>query len=354
MFKLSVMKHYILKQGEVMEPKMLVSDAAEAMGVTVQALHAQIKRKNLPHSKSKNRVYFSYETARQLFELKFKSQILSFQIVKGGTGKTSLCLALGVRASLYGAKTLLIDLDQQGNLTRACRIKTHDKPIMIELINQEIPIEEGIVSVYEGLDLLPSRIENALLDSNLMLKRLPLDKIYRDMIIPLKKQYDLILIDCPPALGSSVAAAALASDKIISPVTPSEFSLEGLEITTREIGNIEKSYQAIIPVCPILNEFDPRTSLSPDTMRFLVSHPKHGNNLIRTVIRRSQEFENVLTKGMSIFDALPSSTAKEDIDLLTRELLNIGDFTKSNVSPSVNTNRLNAINANSDNNAISA
>lgn len=328
-----------------MEPKMLVTDAAEALGSTVQALHNQIKRKKLPHQKSKNRVYFSYETAKQLFGIQFQPQVLSFQIVKGGTGKTSLCLGLGVRASLYGARTLLIDLDQQGNLTKACRIKTHDKPIMIELINQDMSIEEGIVPVYEGLDLLPSRIENALLDSNLMLKRLPLDRIYRDMIDPLKSQYDLILIDCPPALGSSVTAASLASDKIISPVTPSEFSLEGLEITSREIVNIEKTFKKSIPVCPILNEFDPRTSLSHDTMRFLVSHPTHSKNLIRTAIRRSQEFENVLTKGMSIFDSLTSSTAKEDVDLLARELLKIGDFIKSNHLPSIDTSRLNAISA---------
>ena len=61
-------------------------------------------------------------------------------------------------------------------------------------------------------------------------------------------------------LVKKIKKKLLASDKIISPVTPSEFSLEGLEITAREIGNIEKSYKATIPVCPILNEFDPRTS----------------------------------------------------------------------------------------------
>jgi len=327
-----------------MEPKMLVTDAAETLGSTVQALHNQIKRKQLPHQKSKNRVYFSFETARQLFDIKFQPQIFSLQTVKGGTGKTSLCLGLGVRASLYGARTLLIDLDQQGNLTKACRIKTHDKPIMIEIINQNMSIEEGIVPVFDGLDLLPSRIENALLDSNLMLKRLPLDRVYKEMIEPLKNKYDLILIDCPPALGSSVTAASLASDKVISPVTPSEFSLEGLEITSREISNIEKTFKVAVPVCPVLNEFDPRTSLSNDTMRFLLSHPTHSKHLIRTVIRRSQEFENVLTKGMSIFDSLAPSTAKEDVDLLARELLRIGDFIKSQL-PTIDTSRLNAISA---------
>lgn len=320
-----------------MEPKMLVSEASEALGVTAQALHNQIKRKELVHGKSRNRVYFSHETAKLLLGLKFNPQIISFQIVKGGTGKTSMCLAVGVRASLYGAKTLLIDLDQQGNLTKACRVHTHDNPIMIELINQDIPIEQGIIPVYDGLDILPSRIENALLDSNLMLKRLPLDRVYREMIAPLKNKYDLILIDCPPALGSSVTASALASDRIIAPVTPSEFSLEGLEITKQEIKNIEKNFHTSIFLSPLLNEFDVRTSLSHETMKFLMTNYEKG--LIRSVIRKSQEFENVLIKGESIYDSLNSSPAREDIDLLTRELLNINVFAEKE---NAEINRLNA------------
>lgn len=309
---------------------MLVADAADALNVSLQFLHINIKRKNLLHQKSKNRVYFSHATSKKLLNLKFKPQIICFQIVKGGTGKTSLCLGLGVRACLYGAKTLLIDLDQQGNLTKACRISAHDTPVMIELINQDLPIEDGIVNVCEGLDLLPSRIENALLDSSLMLKRLPLDRVYRDLILPLKNRYDLILIDCPPALGSSVTAATLTSNCVISPVTPSEFSLEGLLITATEINNIEKAFKTEIPLRPILNEYDPRTSLSHDTMRFLITDARFSKTLIRSAIRRSQEFENVLAKGASIFDSLTSNSAKEDVDLFTREILQIGDFSFSN------------------------
>ena len=312
-----------------MDPKMLVTEAAEVLNLTPQALHNQIKRKGLAFKKSKNRIYFAHNTARALLNLAFVPQIITFQIVKGGTGKTSICLAVGVRACLYGAKTLLIDLDQQGNLTKACGVSTQDKPIMIEIINQGLKIEEGIINVCEGLDVLPSRIENALLDPSIMLKRFPLEHLYKDMISPLKQAYDLILIDCPPALGSSVTAATLASDKIIAPVTPSEFSLAGLEITSNEIENIEKQFKTSVVLCPLLNEYDARTTLSADTMRLLLGSPKYGEKLIRSVIRKSQEFENVLTKKMTIFDSLGNNSAKEDVDLLTRELLKIGDFSRT-------------------------
>ena len=309
-----------------MEPKMLLTEAADALGVTAQALHSQIKRKNLAIGKSKNRVYFSHQTSKQLMNLAFNPQIISFQIVKGGTGKTSLCFALGVRACLYGAKTLLIDLDQQGNLTKACRVSPHDTPIMIEIVNRHLPIEDGIIKVIDGLDIIPSRIENALMDGDLMVKRLPLDRVYKDRIQPLKSKYDLILIDCPPALGTSVTAVTLTSDRVIAPVTPSDFSLEGLEITAREIKNIERNFKASIILNPILNEFDTRTSLSHETLRFLITHDEYGKNALRTAIRKNQDFENVLAKGITIFDSLLPSPAKEDIDLLAREILKIGEF----------------------------
>lgn len=307
-----------------MKPKMLLVDLAAALGVTVQALHAQIKRKNLEFDKNKNRIYFYYNTVKQLANFKFKAQILSFQIVKGGTGKTSLCLGVGIRASLYGAKTLIIDLDQQGNLTKACGINPSETPVMIDIVNQDLDINKSIVNVYSGLSIVPSRIENALLDSHLMIKRLPLDRVYKNLLTPLKNKYDLILIDCPPALGSSVTAISLASDSVIAPVTPSEFSLAGLEITRKELASISKNFKTRIKLRPVINEYDARTSLSNETLRNLVANPYYKDNLIHAVVRKSQEFENTLVDGVSIYDNLISSTAKEDIDVLTKELLNIG------------------------------
>jgi chromosome partitioning protein len=341
MFKLTEKYTSNLNKRYDMEPKMLLADAAVTFNLTPQAIHNQLKRKQLEHKKSKNRIYFTHETAKSLFEIKFISQIISFQIVKGGTGKTSICLSIGVRSCLYGARTLLIDLDQQGNLTKACGVTTQNNPVMIEIINQNLKIEEGIINVLPGLDILPSRIENALLDPSIMLKRFPLEHLYKDMLNPLKEKYDVILIDCPPALGSSVTAATLASDRVISPVTPSEFSLTGLEITSKEIENIEKQFKVSITLCPLLNEYDARTTLSPDTMRMLVSHPKFEHTLLRSVVRKSQEFENTLVKGISIYDSLNANPAKEDVDLLTRELLNINQEKKGTVNFSVN--RLGAI-----------
>ncbi len=308
-----------------MNPKMLAIDAANFLNVSIQYVHKQLKTKNLLFNKNQNRVYFDYNTSQQIFKLSVLPKVISIQIVKGGTGKTSLTHSIAIRANLYGIKVLCIDLDQQGNLTQAFKINPEKIPVMVDIIDKNFSVEEGIIPIIDGLDLLPSRIENAVLDSMLMLKRLPLDRVYKEKIDHLKliKGYNLVLIDCPPALGQSVAAASLSSDYIIAPVTPEKFSLSGLKVTNQEIENIEKTYHKDIPLKIILNKFDSRTTLSHETLSSLIKHNEFGPKLFKTYIRISQEFPNVIAQGISIFDSMRNNSAKEDIDLLTRELLGI-------------------------------
>ena len=314
-----------LKRGLYMNSKMLAIDAANFLDVSVQYVHKLLKAKKLSFEKKQNRVYFQYETSQQVFNLKVVPKIISIQIVKGGTGKTSLAHSIAIRANLYGIKVLCIDLDQQGNLTQAFRVNPEKIPIMVDIINNNMPIETGIVTITDGLELIPSRIENAVLDSVLMLKRLPLDRVYKEKVDHLKlaRNYDLILIDCPPALGQSVAAASLSSDYIISPVTPEKFSLSGLKVTSQEIESIEQTYKKDIPLKIILNKFDSRTILSHETLSSLIKHDLFGPKLFKTYIRTSQEFPNAIAQGTSIFDQTKNNSAKEDIDLLTREILGI-------------------------------
>lgn len=306
-----------------MKAKFTAVDAAQFLGVTVQSIHKQLKSKNLDFKKTQNRVYFGHITSKELLKLKFHPQTIAFQIVKGGTGKTSLVHSTAVRANLYGAKVLCIDLDQQGNLTQSFQVNAEELPVLVDVLQEQASIEETVVNISEGLDLIPSRIENAIVDNILIMKQYPLDKIYKNYLTKLRKNYDLIIIDCPPALGQSVAAVALAADLVIAPVTPEEFSLSGLKISFQEIANLEKNFEKKIPFKLLLNKFDSRTSLSHEILSTLIKHQIYGDRLFKTYVRVSQEFPNSISKGDTVFDHLKSSTAKEDIDLLTKEILNI-------------------------------
>ncbi len=303
---------------------MTISDAAAFLNLSTQAVHKRIKSKDLPIKRKQNRFYFGYETAKLLFGLTFLSKIIVFQNIKGGVGKTELTFCVATKANLYGARVLCIDLDQQANLTKGClKINPKDKPIMLDVIKDNYPIENTIINILPGLDLIPSDLDNGVLDNTLTLGHFPLDRVLKDKIISLKEQYDLILIDCPPALTASVTATALAADEIIAPVTPDEHSFSGLNLLHKEILAIEKKFSRKLSLKVVLNKFDARNNLSHDKFELLNDSENYKGHVYQSFIRMAQDFPNAIDNGETIFDTFKATAAKEDIDCLTREILGI-------------------------------
>lgn len=313
------------KKGKDMEPKISIRDAANVLGVTVQNLHKKIKKNKLAIQKAGNKHFFTHSIANEIFNFRFSPQTVSFQIVKGGTGKTALASACAARASLLGAKVLCIDLDQQSNLTTTLGIKkvTNEMPVMIDVLNGDAKITEGIISISEGIHLFPSRIENAVIDGFLLLNKKNLGSIYKKIIDPLKKTYDLIVIDCPPSLGPSVAAITLASDMVIAPVSPEVGGVSGLALSFSELSKLEEEYSRKIPIKIIQNKFDSRTRLSRDTFAHLLEHSQYRKSTFSTYVRLSQTFPNAHADGVSIYDSLEQTGVQADIDVITREILGV-------------------------------
>ncbi len=307
---------------------MTAKDAAEFSQISVQAIHQMLKKQDLPFEKSQNRVYFGHETARALFGLPFNFKVVTFQIVKGGTGKSSTAFNFAIRANLYGARVLCVDLDHQGNMTDFFKVNAYEHPVMVDVLAGDAQFSDGIVNVMPGLDLFSSRIDNSVIDTELMLRKTNLKKVYRDLFLSVKKNYDVIVVDCPPSLGHSVAAAALASDLFIAPVNPDQSAIKGLELTTREIQEVAAQNDVDIDVRVLFNKFDKRTSLSHGTLEKLIKHKEFGKRLFSTYISVSQELPNAIDKGLTIFDSLRDNSAKTDIDLFVREALQLDDLRK--------------------------
>lgn len=306
-----------------MDPKINIKEAAEFLETSARQIYKTIQEYDLPHIKQRGTVYFGYPTAQHIFKIKQPAQAISFQIVKGGTGKTSLACSCAVRANLYGLKVLCIDMDQQGNLSHSFGVDAESVPVMIDILADGYTFREAIVKVMPGLDIIASRIENALLDDAIKLRKLPLSKVYAPAIARLKKKYDLIIIDCPPNLGQSVAAITLGVDKVIAPVVAENYALSGLKNTSAAIAELEETYNQKISWEIAINKFDNRTVLSQDALQMLAKHPRYKDHLLKSIVRSSQEFPNAIAKGQSIFDNLKSTTAKTDIDSLIREILGL-------------------------------
>lgn len=303
---------------------MTVDDAARALGQTEAWVHLKLHEFNIPFTRTPVQTYFGARGARRLFQFQFNPLMIAFHIVKGGTGKTSLVYETAIRASLYGAKVLCIDMDQQGNLTHAFNQNADTVPVMVDCLLEGYALRNCLLQVNDGIDLIPSRFENSLLDEAIRLKKHSLETVYKNLFQELKYYYDLILIDCPPSMGQSVTAIALAVDWIIAPVTLEKFAISGLEISEQSIQELRQNYHKDIPFNIVLNKFDLRSTYAQETLHRLKNYPKYQNQFLKSEVRLTNEIPNATAKNRSIFDVIKNTQAKMDIDALTCEILGVG------------------------------
>lgn len=307
------------------KPKMSVNYAADLLGISKQALHKQLKKHHVFLPKIGNRSYLTHDTAKILFNLDFSKarKKTAIHIVKGGTGKTTSGHFLSAAASLYGAKVLNIDLDPQGNLTEAYEVKADEVPVLIDVINGHADIQESIVNVESGIDIIPSRIENVTLDNKLAVEGQPLHTLFSNLLEPIEANYDFIILDCPPNMGHTVTAAAIYTGFVLVPLNPERFSAKGLSIVKKEINNIKKRFKVNVDYRVFLNKFSANTILSDKAISTTISEETLNGKALNTAIRLSQEIPNITDAYLNIFSSLKKSTARDDFDLLARELFEI-------------------------------
>jgi len=304
-------------------PKRTVTSTASVLGVTLQAIHKQTRLNSITLPKIGNKSYITHDVGKGLFSLFFKKQKISFQIVKGGTGKTTALHNIACAASLYGAKILAVDLDPQGNLTDVFNIDANDFPVLIDIFEGSCSTKEAIVSVHPGIDLIPSRIENVVLDNKLALSKAPLHTFFSTILSEVEDDYDFIFIDCPPTMGHTVSAAALYVDTLLVPLNPDSFSAKGLKILKQEISNLNKMYKKIISYKVFLNKYSSNTILSDKAIQTTIASETSTNNALNTAIRLSQEIPNLTDQNLNLFSNIKQSNVRDDFDILTRELLDI-------------------------------
>ncbi|TNF65544.1 MAG: ParA family protein [Gammaproteobacteria bacterium] len=301
-------------------------------GVTPQSVYKTLKNKNLESIMlTARKKVLPPQTVQSILvdkSFNYRKKIISFHMIKGGVGKTTLSSTIGVRASHYGCRTLLIDFDLQGNLTRSFDLPDNSDNIWINVLKGECNIEDAIVKIDDYLDILPSNLNNSMLDIFMSQNNTNLKDIVSDHLNPIIDNYDLIIIDCPPAINKVSASAICASDEVIIPLNPDQYAMDGLDMTIHEINNLKKSFKLKkLNYQIVWNKYDARKRLGAIYMHDLAKEVE-GSKILPVVIRVDSAYENAIANATSIFELSRSSSAKEDIDQATREILGISQWTE--------------------------
>lgn len=296
-------------------------DLAQFLKISPQSVHKLINEKELKTFLIGNKLYLPSSSVRSTLLAKgytYHKKVISIQMLKGGVGKTSTALNVALRANHYGARVLCLDLDQQGNLSYAFNQENEDLPAWIDVLEGTVTISDAIISISENLDLIPSNLNNSVLDKALTSGNKNIAKAITQYLEPIKDNYDLIIIDTGPNLGAINTAAACCADEVILPVNPDKFSFSGLQKTIDELEIIGEEFNTPISQKVLFTRFDGREASSHELLK--KCYATFSEKVLKSFVRTNTDIKNTLQSGKTIFHK-NRSTAKEDYDVVTRELI---------------------------------
>jgi chromosome partitioning protein len=304
------------------EPKMSIQDAASFLNVSRQAVHQKLKNNGIICPKIGKKSYINFNVAKEFFSFSFNKMKIAVESVKGGTGKTTTVNNISACANTYGARVLMIDADPQGSLTLVNSVDARELPVLIDLLYKKVKLEDVIVNLSPGLDIIPSRIENIVIDNKIIFDKMPMDRLFNRLLSSVLDSYDLIILDLPPTVSQLVTAATLFSNLIVVPLNPDDFSIASFDILLDEIEQLEENFQRVINYKGFLNKYSNNTMMSNSIYETLMSG-KLCDKVIKTTVRQAQEIVNLTNKKGNLFTMLTGLPVRSDFDQVTRELLEI-------------------------------
>ena len=247
--------------------------------------------------------------------------ILAIANQKGGVGKTTTAINLGAALALRGHKTALIDLDPQANSTMSYVDMTGVMRSLFDAMTDPTCAVTDIVvpSPVEGLSIIPSRIGLAKLESKLVGE---MDAHFRlkDKLEPLTKTHEIIIIDCPPALGLLTVNALVAATHLLIPIQSSYFALEGTDDLLETVEKVRTRANPGLEIMGVLiTMHDKRTSLARDIRAQI--QKVFGTKVFKTVITKSVRLEESPAYKESIFTFAPDSSGATEYYSLSEEVM---------------------------------
>lgn len=243
-----------------------------------------------------------------------------FYNFKGGTGKTSLCFQVATHLSILGYKVLCLDLDPQGHLSSVMGVEEDwDNRTIYDVLINNCSIDDVIVNVYPGLDLVPSNISLTRIEVPLSTQNRREERL-KKTIDSLKNKYDFIIMDTNPTISTLNMNALVASDRINIVCETQPFSLSGLRILVEEMNKFYEDMNLSPNFCVIPNKYEIKTATAQEVLGAL--RAEYGDMIINTIVRKCEDI-NVASKRKLPVSAFCKnrSTAFEDIMDLVHEIV---------------------------------
>lgn len=250
---------------------------------------------------------------------------------KGGTGKTTTTVSLGIGLARQGKKVLLVDADPQGDLSKCLGI-ANPQELTLTLANamnsviDENPIDPAgvILSHDEGVDFIPANATLAATEITLV-GAMGREYVLKEFLSSLKDRYQHILIDCRPSLGLTVINALTAADSVIIPVQAHTLAADDMDGLFKTVGRIKRQTNPQLKIDGIvMTMVDGRTNLARQTIREVRERYGQVVRVFDVEIPYAVRAAEVPGKGQSIFRYDPNGKVAKAYEQLTKEVLDSG------------------------------
>ncbi|GAB7140713.1 AAA family ATPase [Deferribacterales bacterium RsTz2092] len=248
------------------------------------------------------------------------AKIIALANQKGGVGKTTTAINLSEALVQKGKRVLLVDIDPQANSTSGVGVSlAKDAPSIYEVLSGTVPAERAILKAAAGIDVLPTRIDLAAAEVELVSEEGREQRLKR-CLQHVRDNYDFILIDCQPSLGLLTVNALTAADSVLIPLQCEYYAMEGLGQLLKTIRRIRENLNPSLGLEGILlTMYDARNNLSDEVKEQVEAN--FQKEAFKTVIPRNVRLSEAPSYGTPINMYDKSSVGAAKYNELADELL---------------------------------